>query len=114
MPPTIAGILVVVPPLLSLAVTAAVLGIGGGHVVDGLMSVGALVALQALLAQFNRPFGDLVGLGSSVQTLRAELARLDDVEQHPVDPVFEAEASRPIRRDVPRRLAGRTARSMSR
>ena len=65
------------------------LGLGGGRVIDGLMSVGALVAFQALLTQFNRPFGDLVGLGSSVQTLQAELARLDDVEQHPIDPVFD-------------------------
>ena len=72
---------------------------GGRHVIDGLMSVGALVAFQTLLAQFNRPFGDLVGLGSSVQTLQAELARLDDVEQHPIDPVFESasRARQPLR-----------------
>ena len=75
--------------LLSLVTTAAVLGVGGGHVIDGLLSVGALVAFQTLAAQFNRPFGDLVGLGSSVQTLQAELARLDDVEQHRIDPVFD-------------------------
>ena len=55
---------------------------------------GALVAFQTLLSQFNRPFGDLVGLGSSVQTLQAELARLDDVEQHRLDPVFEPEPRR--------------------
>ena len=90
---TIAGLLVVLPPLLSLVTTAAVLGLGGGHVIDGLMSVGALVAFQALLTQFNRPFGDLVGLGSSVQTLQAELARLDDVEQHRIDPVFDPAAA---------------------
>ena len=76
-------------PFLSLATTAAVLGLGGRHVIDGFMSVGALVAFQTLLAQFNRPFGDLVGLGSSVQTLQAELTRLDDVEQHSIDRVFE-------------------------
>ncbi len=113
---TIAGMLVVLPPFLSLVTTAAVLGIGGGHVIDGLMSVGALVAFQALLTQFNRPFGDLVGLGSSVQTLQAELARLDDVEQHRIDPVFDPKPCEPAvapgpadptRRDPPRRLSGR-------
>ena len=99
---TVAGLLVVLPPLLSLVTTAAVLGLGGGHVIDGVMSVGALVAFQALLTQFNRPFGDLVGLGSSVQTLQAELARLDDVEQHRIDPVFD-----PARRALDRaRVAG--------
>ena len=92
---TVAGLLVVLPPFLSLVTTAAVLGLGGGHVIDGLMSVGALVAFQALLTQFNRPFGDLVGLGSSVQTLQAELARLDDVEQHRIDPVFDPRPAAP-------------------
>ena len=104
------------PPFLSLVTTAAVLGLGGGHVIDGIMSVGALVAFQTLLAQFNRPFGDLVGLGSSVQTLQAELARLDDVEQHPIDPVFDHAPRRPppssmrrarIRVDVPARAQPR-------
>ena len=86
---TIAGLLVVMPPLLSLVTTAAVLGIGGGRVIDGVLSVGALLAFQTLLTQFSRPFGDLVGLGSSVQMLQAELARLDDVQQHAIDPVFD-------------------------
>ncbi len=113
---TVAGLLVVLPPFLSLATTAAVLGLGGGHVIDGLMSVGALVAFQALLTQFNRPFGDLVGLGSSLQTLQAELARLDDVEQHQIDPVFNAAPAAPGAviastdsngHDPPRRLSGR-------
>ena len=116
----VAGFLVVLPPFLSLVTTAAVLGLGGGHVIDGIMSVGALVAFQTLLAQFNRPFSDLVGLGSSVQTLQAELTRLDDVEQHPVDPVFDPARAAPAltlaaapaptsppRRDPPRRLSGR-------
>ena len=115
----VAGLLVVLPPFLSLVTTAAVLGLGGGHVIDGIMSVGALVAFQTLLAQFNRPFGDLVGLGSSVQTLQAELTRLDDVEQHPVDPVFDRAPRAPRLRRAravvdesgpprpPRRLSGR-------
>ncbi len=112
----VAGLLVVLPPLLALVTTAAVLGVGGGHVSDGLLSVGALVAFQTLVAQFNRPFGDLVGLGSSVQTLQAELARLDDVEQHRIDPVFESVPGAPAAaiaspgvtgRDTPRRLSGR-------
>jgi ABC-type bacteriocin/lantibiotic exporter with double-glycine peptidase domain len=103
------GLLVMLPPLLSLVTTAAVRGLGGSHVIDGLMSVGALVAFQALLTQFNRPFGDLVGLGSSVQTLQAELARLDDVEQHRTDPVFDSAPLAPglTGRGPPQRLSGR-------
>ena len=87
------------------------------------MSVGALVAMQTLMANLNRPFGDLVRLGSSVQSLQAELARLDDVHQYPLDPRFEAapspsaapsetsESGRSAlthveQKDTPRRLSG--------
>ena len=114
---TVAGLLVVMPPILSLFTTAAVLGIGGGRVIEGALSVGALLAFQTLLAQFSRPFGDLVGLGSSVQMLQAELARLDDVQHHAIDPVFDPRrgpaaavshsAPSELVRRQPRRLSGR-------
>jgi NHLM bacteriocin system ABC transporter peptidase/ATP-binding protein len=87
------ALLIAMPPLLSLATTAAILWIGGARVIDGVMSVGALVAMQTLMANLNRPFGDLVRLGSSVQALQAELARLDDVHQFPLDPRFETAAA---------------------
>ena len=72
-----------------MATTAAILGIGGGRVVEGVMSVGALVAFQVLMANFHRPFGDFVRLGSTVQALQAELGRLDDVQQYELDPLFD-------------------------
>ena len=87
------SLLIAMPPLLSLATTAAILWIGGARVIDGVMSVGALVAMQTLMANLNRPFGDLVRLGSSVQSLQAELARLDDVHQYPLDPRFDTTAT---------------------
>ena len=105
--------LVALPPLLLTATTAAVLWIGGGRVIEGALSVGALVALQTLMIQFHRPFGDLVRLGTSVQALQAELARLDDVRQFPLDPVFTADrtaSERPAANEAggpaPRRLTG--------
>ena len=105
--------LIALPPFLLLLTTAAVLWMGGRRVIDGAMSVGALLAFQTLMINFNRPFGDLVRLGSSVQSLQAELARLDDVAQCPCDPVFEpaaittpANAADAPRREPPRRLTG--------
>lgn len=89
---TVGSLLILLPPFFSLATTAAILGIGGARVVEGVMSVGALVAFQTLMANFHRPFGDLVRLGSTVQSLQAELARLDDVRQYAIDPLFEPPA----------------------
>ena len=110
--------LVVMPPLLSLITTALVLWLGGQRVIEGVMSVGALLAVQTLMFNLNRPFGDLVRLGTSVQALQAELARLDDVLQYPQDPVFNFHAADGVeaggtfqelntsKRDPPRRLSG--------
>lgn len=89
----VTALLIALPPLLLLLTTAAVLWFGGLRVMDGLMSVGGLLAFQTLMANFNRPFGDLVRLGSSAHMLQAELSRLDDVYQNPCDPVFGASGS---------------------
>ena len=73
------------------------------------MSVGALLAFQTLMAQFNRPFGDLVALGSQAQALQAELTRLDDVLHCECDPVFHTltpSHDNTSRREPPRRLSG--------
>ncbi|MFO0909216.1 MAG: NHLP family bacteriocin export ABC transporter peptidase/permease/ATPase subunit [Isosphaeraceae bacterium] len=104
------ALLVALPPFLLLVTTVTVLWIGGTRVIEGLLSIGSLVALQTLMANFNRPFGDLVRLGSGMQALQAELARLDDVSQFPLDPAFEiASEAGPERagsQDGPRRLSG--------
>ena len=106
----VGALLIALPPFLLIVTTAMILWIGGFRVIDGVMSVGALLAFQTLLANFNRPFGDLVRLGSNVQSLQAELERLDDVSQYPCDPVFAPSPARSdtesIRRDPPRRLSG--------
>ena len=112
------AILIVIPPLISLITTALVLWLGGRCVIEGVMSVGSLLAVQTLMANLNRPFGDLVRLGTNIQSLQAELARLDDVLQYPRDPVFDSPASVASgvgglieapgirRREPPRRLSG--------
>lgn len=82
------NLMIVMPPLLATAGTAAILGIGGGRVMEGVLSVGALVAFQTLMGNFNRPFADLVRLGSTLQSLQAELGRLNDVLHYKVDPAF--------------------------
>ena len=58
----------------------------------GGLSIGVLVAFQSLLAGFNQPFRDLARLGTDVQELRADLDRIDDVRNRPIDPVFTSAA----------------------
>ena len=82
-------ILVAFPPLLATLTTIVVLGLGGHEVAAGSLTIGALVAIQTLLAGFNQPFRDLARLGTEVQELRADLDRIDDVRHHKIDPVLE-------------------------
>ena len=86
-------ILVAFPPLLATLTTIVVLGLGGSEVAAGSLTIGALVAIQTLLAGFNQPFRDLARLGTEVQELRADLDRIDDVRHHKIDPVLEPRPS---------------------
>ncbi len=74
--------------LTSLAVTS-ILVVGGLRVMQGTLSIGALVAYQALTQEFLNPVNDLVNFGSTLQDLEADLNRLDDVLENPIDPEAE-------------------------
>ncbi len=79
---TLAG---VAPPLLSLMGVIAVLGVGGRRVLDGALTIGGLVAFQILMQSFSRPVEGLVRFGAHIQTVRGDIARLDDVLQYEPD-----------------------------
>lgn len=69
----------IIPPLLLAINGALVLGIGGVRVMDGAMSIGALMAFQALMTAFISPVNRMVDLAGSLQEVKGDLARLDDV-----------------------------------
>ena len=70
-------------------VSVVILTFGGLAVMNGEMTVGALVAFQSLTSSFIRPIKRLVGLGSSLQTIKADIARIDDVLDYEEDPLTE-------------------------
>ena len=73
------GLLGIVPPLLTGLATVAILGVGGLRILDGALTVGGLVAFQALARSFTTPIDGLVSFGAQLQTIKGEIARLDDV-----------------------------------
>ena len=78
-------ILTVLPTLLTALATASILVIGGFRVMNGSLSIGMLVAYQLLATSFLKPVNNLINFGSTLQELEADLNRLDDVLQNPVD-----------------------------
>jgi ATP-binding cassette, subfamily C, bacterial len=79
--------------LTSLAVTS-ILVVGGFRVMAGTLSIGGLIAYQTLTQEFLKPVNEMVNFGSTLQELEADLNRLDDVLENPVDPEAQRQGDR--------------------
>ena len=80
------NVLNIVPPLLASFTTVAILGIGGLRILEGALTIGGLVAFQALARSFSQPIEGLVRFAADLQTVKADIARLDDVLNYKTDP----------------------------
>ncbi|WP_374194696.1 NHLP family bacteriocin export ABC transporter peptidase/permease/ATPase subunit [Streptomyces sp. VRA16 Mangrove soil] len=92
----------IVAPTLATLNSALILWIGGMRAVEGHLSVGLLVAFQALVTRFTAPITRLNGVAGRVQDFAADVARLKDVENFPVDTLY----ARPEQVRSTRRLRG--------
>lgn len=92
----------VVAPALATFNSALILWIGGMRAVEGHISVGLLVAFQALVTRFTAPLTRLNGVAGRIQDFAADVARLKDVENFQADPLY----ARAGRGDSTRRLHG--------
>ncbi|MEU7730659.1 NHLP family bacteriocin export ABC transporter peptidase/permease/ATPase subunit [Streptomyces sp. NPDC040724] len=79
--------LAIVAPTLAAFNSALILMIGGLRAVEGHLTVGLLVAFQALVTSFTAPISRLGGVAGRIQDFAADVARLKDVENFPVAPV---------------------------
>ena len=75
----------VVPVLLSMLTVIAILGFGGLRILDGALTIGGLIAFQSLTLSFSLPVERLVQFGANLQTIKGDIARLDDVLNYAPD-----------------------------
>jgi len=80
-------VVAVIPNLLLQLNLALLLGLGGLRVMNGHLSIGMLMAFQALMFVFIVPVNRMVSLGGMLQEVKGDLSRLDDVLRARVDPV---------------------------
>ena len=78
----------IVAPALATFNSALILWIGGLRAVEGTVSIGLLVAFQSLVTRFTAPVTRLNGVAGRIQDFAADVARLKDVENFPVDPLY--------------------------
>ncbi|MFD5571462.1 NHLP family bacteriocin export ABC transporter peptidase/permease/ATPase subunit [Streptomyces cadmiisoli] len=91
----------VVAPTLATLNSALILWIGGMRAIEGHISVGLLVAFQALVTRFTAPLTRLNGVAGRIQDFAADVARLKDVENFRTDPLYDRPGG-----DSTRRLHG--------
>ena len=80
-----------IPSLISSLTNTAVLMIGVWLTMKGEFTVGMIMAFQGFLASFTAPATSLISAGQTLQEMRTEMERVEDVMEYPNDPVFENE-----------------------
>ena len=77
-----------IPTVLSVIASSAVMVIGVGLTMSGKFTLGAIMTFQGFLSSFMSPAMTLVSAGQTIQEMRTDMERVEDVMQYPADPSF--------------------------
>ena len=87
----------IVPALVGALSSYMVVFLGVRFAMDGSFTLGMITVFQGFLTAFMEPAGTLIGAGQTIQEMRADMERVEDVMQYPTDPCLRDES---IREDV--------------
>lgn len=74
--------------------------VGGILVINGSLSMGALTAFCSLFDSFIEPVNQLVTFAQKIQTMKASITRVEDVQKYPEDERYTLSPSRSPRRKL--------------
>lgn len=77
-----------IPPLLTSLTATVILGIGALRVMDGEMTIGALVAFSFLMSNFMSPVNQLISLKNKIHETESDMEKIDDVMNYDTDEQF--------------------------
>ena len=75
-----------IPSLISAAANYMVLIIGVKLCMDGRFTLGSISIFQSFLASFMSPVDTLISAGQTIQEMRVQMERVEDVMEYPDDP----------------------------
>ena len=75
--------------LFQILTAALVFGLGGWQLMAGEMTIGTLMGFYILAGNFIRPVARIAQFSDLLETLKADLARMDDVFNSPRDPLLD-------------------------
>ncbi len=95
----------IIPTLLTTIADAAVLILGVWLSMQGRFTLGTIMIFQGFLSAFMSPAMMLISAGQTIQEMRTQMERVEDVMQYPIDPHFTDE---PLKDDADySKLSGR-------
>lgn len=81
-----------VPSLVSSLTNIIVLALGVWLTMEGQFTVGMILAFQGFMSSFTAPAQTLISAGQTIQEMRTEMERVEDVMAYPLDPVHASES----------------------
>ena len=73
------------PSFLTMLANYSVLILGVYYTIQGEFTIGSILAFQALLSAFMAPASTLISSGQTLQEMRTQMERVDDVLEYPLD-----------------------------
>ncbi len=77
-----------IPDAVKMLADVMLLLVGGTLVINGKMTIGMLLAFTTLFGSFSEPIDKLVGFAKNIQTTKADISRVEDIEKYPIDEKF--------------------------
>ena len=87
----------IIPGFLSTLANATVMVLGVWLAMNGQFTLGMISAFSGFLKSFMEPATTLISAGQTMQEMRTEMERIDDVMDYPTDPIFSDD---PVSDDV--------------
>ena len=81
----------VIPTTISSLCNTLVLMFGVWFAIKGDFTVGMITAFQGFLSSFTSPAMSLINAGQTMQEMRSQMERIEDVMEYPEDPIFDCE-----------------------
>ncbi|MCR5735459.1 MAG: NHLP family bacteriocin export ABC transporter peptidase/permease/ATPase subunit [Lachnospiraceae bacterium] len=78
-----------IPSAVSTVLNSLILILGVWLTMEGHFTAGMIFAFQGFLNSFMQPANQLVSAGQTIQEMRTDMERVEDVMKYPDDPVFE-------------------------
>lgn len=79
----------IAPNIISQVLGSLILCVGAFRVMDGHLTIGMLMAYQMLSSNFSNPINSFVSLGQELLEVNADMQRVDDVLDYPIEKIFK-------------------------